>query len=352
MCHFSTILIFLLLLNIQVFSQSNIDTFIKNNSIENQLLENDTVLRMNRADFLYGDSYRFTITGTLPPIKNNTSLSGYIYTGLGVSALFVGQHIAQSNTIWKRKTHFRVIEDGSYGLYVDKGGHFVSAYLSAYMLGEAMFAADMNEKTSKLVGGLLGLGYISYIEIMDGFGEDFGFSPSDWYFNAAGASFYLLQSYVPAFENVTPKFTYISAELHGDHKRVPHDFFVDDYASQTFWLSFNIHNMLPENLQKYWLPWLNISVGYAARNLKMVNPNDPNSYNDKVPNWGNRELGYYGEPRFIIALDYDLTKMIPESKYGFVNWLVQSVNHFKLPAPAVEFDIQGRARFVLLYPFL
>jgi len=334
MCHVYKVSILLIILNVTAYSKA------------------DTVERMKKENFLYADANRFTITGKLPPIKNNTSTSGYIYTGLGVSALFVGQHIAQSQTIWKDKVEFRVIEDGSYGLYVDKAGHFVSSYLSCYMLGEAMLAADMNEKTAKTVGGLLGLAYISYIEVMDGYGANFGFSPSDWYFNAAGVGFYILQNYVPELENVTPKFAYINAELHGDNKRVPHSFFVDDYASQTFWLSFNVYNMLPENLQKYWLPWLELSVGYTARNLRTVDYRDPNAYNSKVPDWGNRELGYYGEPRFIIALDYNLVKLIPESDYNFVNWMVQSLNYFKFPSPAVEFDINGKARFVFMYPFL
>ena len=350
MCHIFTTAICLILLTISSVAQDSLS--INSNKNTSKQIIIDSVPRLKKSEFLYADSYRHTILGTLPPIHNNTSLSGYLLTGAGVSALFVGQHLAQANTIWKNKTSFRVIEDGVYGLYVDKAGHFVSSYLSCYMLGEAMFAADMNEKTAKLLGGILGLSYVSYIEIMDGYGVDFGFSPSDWYFDAAGAGFYILQSYIPQLENVTPKFTYINAEWHGDHKRIPHDFFVDDYASQTFWLSFNVHNMLPDKLQDYWFPWLNIAVGYTARNIRSVNPNDPKAYNDKVPDWGNRELGYYGEPRFIIGLDYDLTKIVPVSKYGFLNWLVQSVNYFKLPAPAVEFDIKGRARFVLLYPFL
>lgn len=355
MCQIYTTFIFLIICNLTIYSQTSTSLKSSNqdsiSNTESNKVEND-VPRMNKEDFLYADYYRYTITGKLPPIENNLSTAGYIYTGLGVSALFVGQHIAQSQTIWKEKSEFRIIEDGVYGLYVDKAGHVVSAYLSCYMLGEAMLAADLKENTARLWGGLLGLAYISYIEVMDGYGANFGFSPSDWYFNAAGAGFYLLQTYYPALENVTPKFSYINAELHGDNKRDPHSFFVDDYASQTFWLSFNVHNMLPENLQKYWAPWLELSVGYTARNLKSVDASDPNAFNSKVPDWGNREIGYYGEPRFILALDYNLVKLIPESKYNFINWTVQSLNYFKLPAPAVEFDITGKARFVLMYPFI
>jgi hypothetical protein len=311
---------------------------------------NDTISRMKIEDFKYADAKRYRLINGTPPIETNLHPSTYGWIGLGVGALFIGQHIAQSQTIWKDKAKFRFIEDGVYGLYVDKGGHFVSSYIAASILGEAMFAADMNEEDAKFYGGILGLAYISYIEVMDGFGANFGFSPSDFYFNAGGAGFYLLQSYVPYLENFTPKFQYINAEAHGDKSRIPHDFWVDNYASQSFWISMNVHNMLPENLKEYWLPWLEISIGYTARNLRFAGPND--KYIDMNPDWGNRELGYYGEPRFIIGLDYNLKKLIPESKYNFVNWMIQNLNHYKLPAPAIEFDIKGNARFVFLYPFL
>lgn len=315
----------------------------------------DCVRRITKEEFKYADSYRYTLTGKLPPLENNLKKSTYIYTGLGVSALFVGQHIAQSRTIWEEKTSFRIIEDGAYGLYVDKAGHFVSSYLSCYMLSEAMLSVDMKESQAKLIGGLLGLGYITYIEIMDGFGANFGFSPSDFYFNAAGAGFFILQNYYPYFENFTPKFQIINSELFGYEKRIPHSFFVDEYASQVFFISMNVHNMLPDNLKRYWFPWLELSFGYTARNQTNLDERTDHVDLSKSPNWGVQRNGipyYLGEPRFIIALDYNLTKLIPESKYNFVNWAVQSINYFKLPAPAIEFDINGKARFLLLYPFI
>jgi len=327
--------------------------------LNNSLISNetiDTVARMKKEDFRYADSYRYTVTGKLPPLETNLKASTYIYTGAAVGALFVGQHIAQSRTIWDEKTSFRIIEDGAYGLYVDNAGHFVSSYLSCYALGEAMFAAGLSEKRAKLFGALLGFAYISYIEVMDGYGVNFGFSPTDFYFNTLGSGFYLLQSYFPYLENITPKFQIINSELFGYEKRIPHSFFVDDYASQVFFLSFNVHNMLPENLKKYWLPWLEISVGYTARNQTNIYERNDHVDRSKSPNWGvkdeNGQTVYLGEPRFIIALDYNLTKLIPESKYNFINWTVQSLNYFKMPSPAVEFDINGKARFVLLYPFL
>jgi hypothetical protein len=56
--------------------------------------------------------------------------------------------------------------------------------------------------------------------------------------------------------------------------------------------------------------------------------------------WGNRKL--------IIALDYDLVKLLPDGGH-FWNWLKQSLNYFKLPSPAIE--IGKPIRFYLLYPF-
>ena len=105
---------------------------------------------------------------------------------------------------------------------------------------------------------------------------------------------------------------------------------------------------LPENLKKYWLPWLQISVGYAARNLFAFHefPEKQNEYS-KITDVQTDEV--WGSPRYIIALDYDLYKILPDGG-SFWMWLKQSLQHFKLPSPAIEFSA-SKTKFYLVYPF-
>lgn len=300
--------------------------------------------RIKPENFMLGDNPRYTLTGELPFAETHIRpVRTAIFTGV-VSGFFITQHIIQKNTIWSETGKFRIIEDADYALYSDKAGHFYGAYLSSYFYSEFFMCSGFSYDASILLGGLLGLAYSTYIEVMDGFAENWGFSPSDFYSDVAGVGFHLLQHYVPFFQNFTPKFVYFPANWHGERLRQPSTMFIDDYSSHAFFLSVNVHNLLPRNLKPYWPDWLQLSVGYTARNLCSpieygCNYDDINYYNPWLA----------GSPRMIIAFDYDLVKMLPDG-HPFWNWFKQTLNYFKLPAPGIE--IGNGTRFMLLYPFL
>lgn len=305
----------------------------------------DTSKYVSQSEFMYGDVPRYTITGRMP-LKNteidalNFTIFSTVFTGFMVS-----QHIIQMQTIWKEQGDFKFNEDGRYALWADKVGHFFGAYFTAYNLSELLMMSGFSLDAATVWGGMLGLSYSTYVEILDGFGKNWGFSPSDFYSDVAGAALFIGQSYVPFLQNFTPKFMYVPADWHGELRRKPSDMFIDDYSSHSMWITVNVHNILPDSWKKYWLPWLDISFGYAARNL--CDPFNPNSPCDTT-----RSFLIYddvrGSPRFIIALDYNLVKILPDG-VPFWNWLKQTLNHFKMPSPAIE--IGEVTRFHLLYPF-
>lgn len=262
------------------------------------------------------------------------------YTGV-----FILQHIGQTQTIWKNKSSFHFAEDGEYALYVDKIGHFYGTFLSSYVLSQSLIECGFDYNWSNIIGTALGFGYTAYVEILDGFAKDWGFSPSDFYADISGTIFYLGYSFLPFFQNFTPKFMYFPPRWFNSFSRKPSTMFIDDYSAHTFWISINLQNLLPKSIGKYLPNWLEISIGYAVRNL--CNPLDSSlKCNPEVSEpvrpyvWGNRKL--------IIALDYDLVKLLPDGG-NFWNWLKQSLNYFKLPSPAIE--IGKPVRFYLIYPF-
>ncbi|MBX3043432.1 MAG: DUF2279 domain-containing protein [Candidatus Kapabacteria bacterium] len=336
--------------------QNSSSEFTQELNIDNQEIsnteQNDSVLykkplRVDPIDFMYADNQRYTIDGNMPLLETDIDYLRFgIFAG-AFTGFMVYQHIYQVNTIWSERGTFRIMEDGDYALYSDKIGHFYGAYFSGYTYSELLMWSGFSKETATLTGALMGLAYSTYVEVMDGFAEQWGFSPSDFYSDAAGFGFLLLQNYVPWFQNITPKFQYIPSEWHGDKRRSPSEFFIDDYSSQSLYFSFNVYNMLPENLQQYWLPWLQITVGYAARNL--CNPTDPNSNCDYSYSTRYSDL-VAGSPRFIIGLDYDLVKLLPDG-IPLWNWIRQSLNYIKFPAPAIEISERG-TRFMLMYPFL
>lgn len=305
--------------------------------------EKDAANYVPQEEFMYANSPLYTVTGEMPNSSTKIRpIEFSVFSGV-LASYVIGQHIIQMETIWKEQTSFRFIEDGDYALYSDKVGHMYGAYLTSNVLRDGLISSGISLSTSKWLGGLMGLSYSTYIEIMDGYGKNWGFSPSDFYMDIAGSSFYLLQNYIQFFQNFTPKFMYIPPKWHGYRDRLPSDMFIDNYSSHTFFLSANVHNMLPDNLKKYWPKWLEISVGYAVRNLCSGDPNTTCAYAEKY----NEFLS--GDIKYVIALDYNFTVLA--GRYGAPwDWLISQLKYFKLPSPAIEIG-KYDTKFFLMYPF-
>ena len=330
--------------------QSSNDQTIFN--LDTNLTQNNEMIpisnKMNMLDYRYNNIQRYTVTGEMPNIKTDIKpLNLGIVLG-SLTTIFILQHQAQANTIWKEKTSFRIHEDGRYAIYADKPGHVIGSYYTANTLTDALIMSGVDWESSVITSGILGLAYMTYIEILDGYGQNFGFSPTDMYANIFGAGLYVAQYYSPFLQNITPKYTYFPSNWFGERKRQPHDFFIDDYSSQTLWLTFNMHNLLPVSVAEYWPDWLDVSLGYAARNL--TNAYDPENLYYHDPNVTFKDKEVEGDPKFIISLDYNLVKLLPDGGF-FWNWVKQTLNFFKFPAPALEIGYDGKSRFSLIYPF-
>src|SRR3989339_1238344 len=284
--------------------------FIVQNKIDDVNKIKDTVpeissvnnLFVGKEKFKYSDKPRYLIDGSLPYESTHIKpIPSLIIGGVYLGVLYA-QHVGQMNTIWGNDTTFRFIEDGEYALYADKPGHFFGCYFTSYLWSETLMLAGFSWESATIIGSALGFAYSSYVEILDGFAKEWGFSPTDELFNFFGAGFFLAQHYVPFLQNFTPKFIYIPANWHGEHKRVESKMFIDDYSSHTMWLSINVHNILPQSLKDYWPSWIELSLGYAARNL--CDPNNPDLYQCDLSRgekfydkYGNLEV--IGSPKFL-----------------------------------------------------
>jgi hypothetical protein len=306
-------------------------TLVKNNiSDSNQVF-------LPISQFTYADDRRVTISGEQPRLQTEIKpVTTAIIGGVTVASV-IALHIHQQNAWWsgeRRSFHFE--EDWVSALQVDKCGHAYGGYFFSYLMDEALKTSGVDYNSSALYGSIFGLAYQTYVETEDGFAKDWGFSPSDWYFDFIGPSFYLAQHYVPALQNITPKWQYIPTEWTTKADINRPKTFIDDYNSTTFWYSLNVNNILPDDLKKFWIPWLNIAIGYGAdSDLKPNAAGPPDQQNIR---------------RFLIGLDYDLVKLLPDGG-SFWNWFRQSLNYIKLPSPAIQIS-NGIVKFYLMYPFL
>ncbi|MGA2296404.1 MAG: DUF2279 domain-containing protein [FCB group bacterium] len=340
-----TLLLLLFYYNM-VFSQDSTQKNLNNTQL-NQATTKDTLpATVPISQFLFAGNKRYTIDGTLPYLHTNVkALPTTIFTCV-LTGIFIVQHEMQQNTIWKRVGPFQVAEDAKYSAYLDKCGHFYGTFMPSYVFSECLIGSGFGWDDASLIGGVLGLAYNTYVEIHDGFSKDFGFSPSDWYGDVAGATFFIAQHYIPFLQNFTPKFMYVQPSWHHEVPRLDALSFIDNYSTQTFYMGINVYNMLPDDLKKYWVPWLELSFGYAVYSMSEGTTSNGAEliYDEPNTKWGK----VYGNRKFLISLDYNLINLLPDGGW-FWNWFRQGLNYFKLPSPTIE--IGKVTKFYLLYPF-
>ncbi|MEN9282043.1 MAG: hypothetical protein RL594_978 [Bacteroidota bacterium] len=294
-------------------------------------------LYLFRDEFTDAGRPRYTFSGGTPRRVTQVQILPTAIIGTAYTGLFVGLQAQMSSSWWQRRGTFHVQEDGAYARNLDKAGHFFTGFTMSTIMGDALMECGFDYATSTWLGSTLGLAYMTAIEIQDGYAVTWGFSPSDAVANLTGAAFYAARNLIPELQNVTPRWSYIPAQLAGDHPTTERPLTIfDDYNATTFWLSFNVENMLPSNLAAVWPDWMMISVGYGCRDYEVRSSADGALLPVKR--------------RMMIGVDYDWLRIIPESSIGVLNYVRQGLNYLRLPGPTLEIGDDG-VRFAVLYPF-
>ena len=297
----------------------------------------DSSLYVPWDSFKYADNKRYTFLGGRPLIKSDVNTLPLVGMGAAYAALFTALHINQNNAWWKDDAGgWHVIEDLEYARFLDKFGHFYTAYIMSVLPGDMLMESGMAQTPARWIGAGLGLLYNTYVEVEDGYASNWGFSPSDEIANFCGSTFYLLQYYFPVLEDFTPRWSYVPSHWVNDASITDRpSTFIDDYNSTTFWLAVNVNNLLPKNIAEYWPDWMMLSAGYGIRNYAVTNSDGTQAPVTR---------------RFMVGIDYDWIKILPEAKFGFLNYVRQWLNYLRLPGPTLEFGDDG-VSFGLFYPF-
>lgn len=283
----------------------------------------DSLLFVSADAFTYGGRRRYTLYGDLPLAETRIDPLRATVVGGTYAGLWLALHLNMSKAWWGDRAEFHFKNDWDGVLQIDKAGHAFSGYMMSYGLSEGLMGAGVSWRTATVAGSALGLIYQTYIELEDGFSENWGFSMSDMVANTVGAGYYLAQHYIPALQSFTPKYQYIPAAWIGASRLSTT--WIDDYNSSTFWMAIDVHNLLPASARESWPAWLGLALGYG------VDIDESRR-----------------ERRYIVALDYDLTRILPEGGHLW-NWFRQTLNYIKLPAPAVEFS--PSPKFMLMFPW-
>lgn len=261
---------------------------------------------------------------------NYTVLSGLgaVYLGVGVAV-----HIYQANAWWsKDRRSFHFANDWEYSRWQDKLGHFYANNLLAHAFTGGLEAGNVRSDRAHLWGSIAALAFETYVEIQDGFGAQWGFSPGDAMANLLGVSYFYAQYRYPYLKNFLVKLSYYPSEkyLGGGQWKDSFDdeyqpIIIDDYEGQKYWISMRMKNILPDAIAKYWPSFLNLAVGMGVTDLD--------------GSGGGRNDVY-------ISLDFD-AESIP--LYGPVWEFVKStLNYIKFPMPGIRIN-NNAAFFMFLF---
>jgi hypothetical protein len=233
--------------------------------------------------------------------------------GGALGGLVTGIHIYQANAWWSdNRGPFRFINDSEYALNVDKAGHFVGGTFASFIGRKSLEWSGFSRNASLWGGFTMASLFSLYVEFEDGFAQDWGFSIGDAAGGIIGAFWPVMQVYVPGVEHFQPKFSYWPSTeiLGGEHKGNA----IDDYEGQTYWMGVHVHGLLPESWQRWWPEWLGFAVGVSVRNMA--------TYENL-------------ERNIIIALDYDMTRIIPGDSW-FMQTFKEALNFIRFPSPAIR----------------
>ena len=279
--------------------------------------------------YSFGGYTRYLFDGFCPKDTTNVRTIPALAFGVSLITAMVITHYRLYNFWWKTSYGggFHWQNDWEDSRQFDKFGHFYATYMLAFGASEVLMYSGINRNTAEWLGMCFGFAYQLYIETNDGFAAPFGFSPTDIAANFLGASFFILQRKYEFLQYFTPKWQYIPAKWMGGRTSGTVISFFDTYNTSSFWLSADVHNLLPENVKNCCPPWLNLALGYSVRGFELSNP----------------------QRCYMVGLDLNFPAIAENMKPSTWRWLVQSLNYLKFPLPAVEFGYNRKIH--LFYPF-
>lgn len=236
------------------------------------------------------------------------------------------------------RSSFQFINDNNEWLQMDKAGHVFASYYVGNVGAEVLNWSGVSKKDQLIYGATLGFGFLTAVEIMDGFSAEWGASWGDVLANGLGTGLYVGQELLWNEQRIKLKYSFHRtrfAELRPSKLGSGLlEESLKDYNGQTYWLSANLHSFFTQSK----IPkWFNVAFGYGADGLIA---GTTETQREILP-----ELKRFRQ--FYLSLDIDLTKI--KTKSGFLNSLFNVINFIKIPAPTLEINSLGKIKFHSIY---
>ena len=234
------------------------------------------------------------------------------------------------------RSGFHTTNDNNQWKQMDKAGHVMSSYYIGKVGMELLDWSGVNKKNQLIYGATLGFSFLTAVELMDGFSEEWGFSWGDFAANAAGTGLLVGQELLWDEQRITLKYSFHQTSYSRIRPETLGENFlqqtIKDYNGQTYWLSANLWSFAKESK----IPkWLNVAFGYGAEGML---------YGENLPTNQFQQNPYR---QFYLSFDIDLVKIPTKSK--FLKSVFSVINFIKIPAPTLEFRSKGGIKFHYLY---
>lgn len=236
-------------------------------------------------------------------------------------------------------SNFHTFNDNDEWLQMDKCGHTFTTYQTGRLMMQAMDWAGYTKKKQVLIGGLSGFGYMTAIEVMDGYSSGWGFSWGDMGANALGSGLAIGQKLLWNEQRIQLKFSFYQspfAKYRTDQlgKSLSTQI-LKDYNGQTYWLSINPSSFLKKDTR--FPKWINVAFGYGASGMLGAR------YNNVLAQDKNGNTFYFSRYRQgYFSLDVDFTRIKTKSKV--LKAVFSCINAIKIPFPNLELS-QGKLKF-------
>ncbi|WP_367179748.1 DUF2279 domain-containing protein [uncultured Psychroserpens sp.] len=236
------------------------------------------------------------------------------------------------------RSNFKTINDADEWLQMDKLGHVFSSYQLGRVGANALHWSGVGKRDQLIYGATLGFGFLSAVEIFDGYSEEWGFSWSDMLANGLGTGLYVGQELLWDEQRITMKYSFHQTSFANQRPDKLGEGFLEemlkDYNGQTYWLSANLHSFFKDSK----IPkWLNLAFGYGAEGMLT-------GKNENVDNFlitQNRRRQFY------LSLDVDLSRIKTNSR--LLRTVFDVLNVIKVPFPAIEFNGKSGIKLHYIY---
>jgi hypothetical protein len=280
--------------------------------------------------FLLGTLFSYSQSAVNSFLKPSDSLNKPRKNGIYLGeSIVLGTTLIGLNQIWYAdypQSNFHFINDNDQWLQMDKLGHVYSSYHLGRAGAELLQWSGASQKEQLLYGSTLGFGFLTIVEVFDGFSQEWGASTGDIIANATGTALYVSQELLWKEQRITPKFSFHQTKFASQNPeslgKSLSEQILKDYNGQTYWLSFNIHSFTKD---KFFPKWLNLAIGYGGDGMlygKNAEAIQNNIFQTQIR-------------QYYLSLDLDLAKI--HTKSHFLKTLFSIFNTLKIPAPTLQY---------------